>query len=310
MGAVYRIGADENGLGARLGPLVVTAVLSRVDEHGHRTLARRLPKRIAQDLGDSKELVSHADYRLGEAWARALVDESVANPAELFRALSHDSPGELTAPCPDHVTAQCWAPGDERFQAEAADVDRLRAHCRALGERGVALLRVTSRVVCTKRLNDGKARGHNRFTLDLHAMEQLVLTLRKSVDGDVQAICGKVGGMAQYGKFFGPLGDWLRVELEQSQRRSAYHFPGLGELSFVRDADSVDPLVMIASLVGKYVRELLMHRIVRFYAPSDETAPSGYHDPVTARFVKRTALLRRRRSVPDTCFERRRETDG
>src|SRR4051812_13105688 len=68
----FRIGADENGLGARLGPLVVTAVLARVTEQGQRVLSRRPPKRLQADLGDSKLLVSHGDVALGEAWSRAL----------------------------------------------------------------------------------------------------------------------------------------------------------------------------------------------------------------------------------------------
>ena len=34
---------------------------------------------------------------------------------------------------------------------------------------------------------------------------------------------------------------------------------------------------------------------------------SGYHDPVTARFVDRTALVRKRRKMPDRCFERERD---
>ena len=73
-------------------------------------------------------------------------------------------------------------------------------------------------------------------------------------------------------------------------------------------ADASDPLVMLASLVGKYVRELLMARIVRFYpAGDDESGASGYHDPVTHAFVERTALFRRDRSVPIHCFERARD---
>ena len=40
----FRIGVDENGLGSRVGPLVVTAVLARVDERGGVALRRKLPK--------------------------------------------------------------------------------------------------------------------------------------------------------------------------------------------------------------------------------------------------------------------------
>jgi hypothetical protein len=69
---------------------------------------------------------------------------------------------------------------------------------------------------------------------------------------------------------------------------------------------------MLASLVGKYVRELLMHQIATYYPPAAETelAPSGYHDPVTARFVDRTALLRQKQRIPKTCFERDRDADA
>jgi hypothetical protein len=49
-----------------------------------------------------------------------------------------------------------------------------------------------------------------------------------------------------------------------------------------------------------------MSRIVRFYGLDAGLglAASGYHDPVTERFVQATALSRRHRAVPDVCFER------
>jgi hypothetical protein len=163
-------------------------------------------------------------------------------------------------------------------------------------------------VVCTKRLNQARDRGINRFVADLHAMESLVLELRRTAGGDVFAVCGKVGGIAEYGKFFGPFASHLYATLEEGAKRSAYLVPGVGEVHFLRDADASDPLVMLASLVGKYVRELLMARIARFYPPAEGSeSPSGYHDPITATFVDRTHALRRRRKVPVECFERARE---
>ena len=38
--ATFHIGADENGLGSRLGPMIVTAVLAEADEEGERFLSR------------------------------------------------------------------------------------------------------------------------------------------------------------------------------------------------------------------------------------------------------------------------------
>ena len=307
----FRVGADENGLGARLGPLVVTAVLARVNERGRRTLSRKLPRAIRADLDDSKRLMSHTDVALGEAWARALCPVLVNSPAELFEQLSLEGSHTLKKRCESHVAGQCWHDRGETFLAEAAEVQRVAEHRAALAERGVEILSVRSSVVCTKNLNDSKQRGTNRFVMDLNAMEALVLELRAHAGGEVEAVCGKVGGIAEYSKFFGPLSGRLHAILTEGRARSGYRFPGLGELHFVRDADAADPLVSLASLVGKYVRELFMSRIGLHYSDreSQDKRPSGYHDPVTAGFVARSALLRQSRKIPDHCFERERVSE-
>lgn len=307
----FRVGIDENGLGARLGPLVVTAVLARVTERGRRTLSRKLPRAIRADLDDSKRLLTHTDVLLGEAWARALATQSVSSPAQLFEQLSLEGSSRLKQRCESHVQGQCWHDQGEVFLADAVHVERIAKHRAALAERGVELLSVQSSIVCTKHLNEAKQRGTNRFVADLHAMESLLLGARKSAGADVEAVCGKVGGMAEYSKFFGPLSGRLHAILKEGRARSGYRFPGLGEIHFVRDADASDPLVSLSSLVGKYVRELFMSRIGRKYIDQQarDQRPSGYHDPVTAGFVTRSALLRRTQKIPDHCFERERADD-
>ena len=57
----YQVGIDENGLGPRLGPLLVTAVMARATGRG-AALLRRTPRRsLRERLGDSKRLVAHGD---------------------------------------------------------------------------------------------------------------------------------------------------------------------------------------------------------------------------------------------------------
>lgn len=306
---MYRIGVDENGLGSRLGPLVVTAVLARADEGGVRTLARRLPRSLRVSVDDSKRLVTHTDVRLGEAWARELAAPDAKDPSDLLERLSFEGTAPLRKPCPERASEQCWNAARDKFEATPALLRRVARHRRLLSERGVELVTVQSSVICTEQLNRARRAGRNRFVVDLHAMEALVLALQQRVRSDVHAVCGKVGGIGQYSRFFGPLGGWLHAIIAEGQALSAYRFPGVGELSFVRDADARDPLVMLASLVGKYVRELFMSRIGGHYPHPDPEAPrpSGYHDPVTAAFVERTALIRKRRGVPERCFERERD---
>jgi ribonuclease HII len=313
----FRIGADENGLGPRLGPMVVTAVMARVTPEGERRVGRPPRGALAERLGDSKALVAHGDVALGEAWARALVQRGCgrpgpgspppATPDELLHALAADDRATLRAPCPPHVEAQCWSAAGEAFTAPDAMVSAVSADLDRLAEQGVELRAVRSVILCARRMNEGLDAGRSRFTLDLHAMERLVLDLRALAGEEVVAVCGKVGGFGKYGPAFGPLGGRLHQVVEEGRARSAYAFPGLGEIAFVRDADATDLCVSMASLVGKYVREALMAKVARFYRAEAPDLPdaSGYYDPVTTTFIEGTRLARARRAIPDTCFERR-----
>jgi ribonuclease HII len=317
MDARYHIGVDENGLGPRLGPMIVTAVMARVAPGAEARLGRRPRGGLAERLGDSKGLCGHGDVGLGEAWARALVrrETETAGPesaADLVTALSLDDRGVLTAPCPPEAAAQCWCEdADALASTGGGEGDMLAAVERDLAKlasHGIEVVAARSVIVCARRLNEAADAGRSRFDVDLHAMERLLLGLRERAGADITAVCGKVGGYDAYGSAFGPLGGRLHAIVEQGRARSAYRFPGLGDVAFVRDAEDRHLLVAMASLVGKYLRELFMRRIVRFYRAEDELLPdaSGYHDPVTRDFVLRTAALRRRARVPDDCFERRR----
>ncbi len=312
---LYCIGADENGLGPRLGPMIVTAVLARVKPEAERIVHRKARGGLAKRLGDSKGLVAYGDISLGEAWARVLVGRGAgkhtigSSPDSVIDALTLDDRATLTAPCPKHVQPQCWASDEETFgDAEVVsdlmnlvgkDLDRL-------AKRGVEVVAVRSVVVCTRKLNEAVDRGESRFVVDLHAMERLVLALRDMAGAEIEAVCGKVGGFGEYGKAFGPLAGRLHAVVEEGRARSAYKFPGIGEIAFVRDGDASNILVGLASLVGKYIRELLMERIVVHYQRGidDLGGASGYHDPVTSRFILATDALRTKRRVPNTCFMR------
>jgi len=306
------VGIDENGLGPRLGPLIVTAVSARCDERGAKVASSR-PGRAFSRLGDSKDLVAHGDTSLGEAWACALAartrpDAPRATPDDLVHALSIDGRDALRARCPKDHEAQCWATDDERFVAEPKLLGQVTRDIDRLAARGVMVTRVDVLTICTERINAAVDRGQSRFVVDLHAMERLALVARDAAGGEIDVTCGKVGGYDRYEDAFGPLAGRLRVTIAEGRARSTYRFPGLGTIAFVRDADAGNLLVGMASLVGKWVRDLLMDRVVRYHQRYDADLPraSGYHDPVTSHFVSATALTRTRRKLPNACFERRR----
>jgi ribonuclease HII len=306
-----RVGIDENGLGPRLGPLVVTAVWAETEGPGHERAQRRPRGNLRFRLGDSKKLARFGDATLGEAWARAIAGrlggDAPETPEPLIRALSLDSAETLRAPCPEKHAEQCWSTTDEKFTAEPVLVTQVERDLARLDEQGIRVLRAACVVVCAKRLNEAAARGLSRFDLDLHAMERLALFSRSHVGCDVVATCGKVGGFDRYPPAFGPMSGWLHATSVEGRARSEYAVPGLGQIAFVRDADASHLLVCMASLVGKWVREVLMARVVRYHRAVDPnlTEASGYHDPVTARFIVASRLSRKKRGLPDDCFERR-----
>lgn len=310
MDAIH-LGIDENGLGPRLGPLVVTAVMARTSGAGHERAQRRPRGAMRARLGDSKKLVSYGDSSLGEAWARAIARRmglgAADKPNALVEALSLDSGAVLRQPCPADHAEQCWNCAGEAFGADSKLVSNVEKDLEKLALQGIDVLSVACVVTCAKRLNEGVERGLTRFHLDLHAMERLALHGRARAGGDVLATCGKVGGFDRYPAAFGPMSGWLHAVAEEGRARSEYNVAGLGRIAFVRDADDKHLLVSMASLVGKWVRDLLMARIVRYHrlALPDLPDASGYHDPVTSRFIAATRLNRASRGVPEDCFERR-----
>jgi len=310
-----RVGIDENGLGPRLGPLVVTAVIARVTGDGARIAQSRPRGALSKRLGDSKMFVAHGDVALGEAWARVCgerIGVDGSSPDALLHGFSLDSRAELRSLCPNHVEAQCWGTHGDRFEAQDDALATLRQDLDKLAAKGLTVVGVRTGVVCTKRLNQARSEGRSRFDVDLHTMEKIVLDTRAKVSGNLDVVCGKVGGYAKYSPAFGPLAGRLHAVVEEGAKRSAYSFPGIGAIAFVRDADTHHLLVAMASMIGKWVREMLMERIVRHYHDGSEQAltASGYHDPVTNRFVLATAPMRQSRAVPDTCFERTGPTTG
>lgn len=306
------VGIDENGLGPRLGPLLVTAVGIRAGHAAAERFAFRPARGVLRKrLGDSKRLVGHGNTALGEAWARAVTRRTTGVPAgrpdDVLGALGLDERSMLQACCPAGHERQCWSTEQEPFVASDELALEVERDLELLANDGVEVVFARIVVVCAKRLNEAAARGLSRFDVDLHAMERLVLAAREVAGVDVRATCGKVGGYDRYSRSFGPLSGRLHTALVEGRAKSSYRFPGVGEIAFVRDADASHALVGLASLVGKWVRDLFMARVVRYHREADPGLPaaSGYNDPITARFVDASRLARARRGVPDECFERR-----
>lgn len=301
-----RVGIDENGLGASLGPLIVTAVVAEVSKRGAAAIDDWNGEAHAEMLGDSKKLVRHGNVRLGEAWARVLAGDAARNPSELVELVSQVPVPQMKTRCPKHAQAQCWNEKSDEFLAEDDLLDQVRSELKALQSAGIMPIRVRSRLVCTEELNARFALDENRFLVDLHSMEELIESILETAVRPVGVVCGKVGSMSAYTRYLQRLATDNPEIVCEGKELSHYRLSNAGYVKFVKDADATDPLVMLASLVGKYLRELFVARIGGHFARrvKDLRKPSGYHDPVTTEFMRATADYREKKSFPAACFER------
>jgi hypothetical protein len=245
----------------------------------------------------------------GESLALAIVEASSGQvPSDvdaLWQLVSLHDLVDMRAPCPAGTAAQCWSSA-LALPAFGGDVARGRAALARLARHGVRITRARSRIACANVLNSERARLGSRVGVDLSLFEQLTLDAREPLTEDLEVVLGMVGGIRDYPSYFDRLKAHVITEVLRDRNASAYRIGGIGTLSFEIDADARHLPVALASMLGKYVRELWMERQNRFYASHDERLPrfSGYHDPVTKRFVTDSAPLRKRLGIVDLCFER------
>ncbi|MFH0797382.1 MAG: hypothetical protein V2A65_10110 [Candidatus Omnitrophota bacterium] len=192
---------------------------------------------------------------------------------------------------------------------------------------GVSLERVRSLVVCPSLFNRAlKSGGKNKSDLVVEAGLNLV---RQSLDGEpFWASLGKVGGMRYYFPMlsltFGA--EHSVVKVREDKKISSYFIEGLsqnktnylpemttpnvgldtvGKISYLEDGEDSSFLIALASLFGKYVRELFWQKAqahLRKY--KDFPTVSGYRDALTKRYVKEAMGLCKELGIPEECFLR------
>jgi len=301
-------GIDENGLGPRLGPLVVTAASLDLEAYDLRELAD-----LGRDLGIDDSKVTSAFGRMGhaEGIALALAELCLGRHPEhiddVLDAFVRGGAAALRRPCPKGASeAQCWS-ARVPLAAFGGDIEWGRDVLARLREAGAEVRHVRSVVACAGTLNHAFAAGQSKLRVDLAYFESLLRDARAAAPEDLLAICGMVGGIRKYRDHFSEFLDGVET-LRESRREARYRIAGVGEVSFEVKADSRHLPVAMASMVGKYLRELMMARMNGFYREADPSFPafSGYHDPITSRFVEASAGMRRKLKILPACFERSR----
>jgi hypothetical protein len=317
------VGIDEAGYGPNLGPLIMTSVACRVPEAltaGDFWQILKHAVRRHDEPEDHRLLV--ADSKLVYSTARGLAGLETSVAATLVPCckgqpwtLAHYIDWACPKAHPD-LRQEPWYKGSSTLPV-LAKYDEFRpaaerflaACCREQVVWGL----VRSVVICPARFNQILERWDSKGAVLGHGLADLLLCNRAFADGGetMHFFIDKHGGRNTYAAMLqNALPDGMVVALEESRDRSVYGVHGIAHhlrLTFQPRADVEHFTVALASMLSKYLRELLMREFNRFWQEHlpELKATAGYPGDA-ARFFEEIRPVASKLGIPETVLWRRR----
>jgi ribonuclease HII len=276
------IGIDEAGYGPNLGPFVMTSVACRVpaDQHpvnlwellqpavrrrGERSDGRRI-------LVEDSKLVYSPTRGLRDLELGVLATITPSQPSQAL-CLAHCVDRLCPAAHPD-LRSECWYSGATALPIHpgAQDFGTIAERFGQVSkERGVAWGLIRSIVVCPTRFNALLDRWDSKGVVLSLSLTQLLQHNANPDDGTepVSVFVDKHGGRNAYAAVLQQAyPDGVVVAREEGKDRSVYRLEGgkrAIELTFEPRADAAHFCVALASMVSKYLREVLMLEFNAFW---------------------------------------------
>ena len=265
------VGIDEAGYAPLLGPLVVSRV--EFDATNIRPVSDTLltsPYKIA----DSKTLFNGRDrMRRLEA-----------------PVLTFCSPNRTLG---DYL--QTVAPNDEPpFYSDPSlrlPVSAVEQEHRFRSDADVEFCGATSLFLSERNFNEKLKRFGNKAELLFEVVSTHIKDVLDRTDDDVLFIIDRLGSRRFYAKHLWDVFGASPNALKETKLSSEYLFREKGRrvlVRFLTDADAKEPVVSLASIFSKYLRELFMICFCAFFSRclDEEVRVSGYYDGRTKRFIE------------------------
>jgi ribonuclease HII len=316
------IGIDEAGYGPNLGPLVMTSVACQVPEKLvgadlWSVLDQTVRRHPSADDGrllieDSKVVYSTARGLLGlETGVLATVSPAAANePFPLGRLLALLCPSHL-----GELSSEAWFSGASLLPVAAAPAQLSMAAARfanCCAEERVVWGLVRSVIVCPRRFNALLDHWGSKGAVLGQGLAELARSNRQQTNESesLNFIVDKHGGRNNYSAMLQQaFPDGLVIAREEGMARSVYQVTGLGRsIRFTMQprADAEHFCVALASMVSKYVRELLMLEFNRFWQTHvPGVKPTAGYPGDAARFFADIRPALEKLAIPETAIWRR-----
>jgi len=288
------VGIDENGLAPRLGMFCVTAAAFRCKKYTPQKFWKEFK---SSGIVDSKLMMSSGKAQKGKLavleFLRAYKNFIPKSWNEFLSEVSFSKLDDLRKNCGERNF--CWVYDEEiNFEAEKPKISS-----------EAEFLDVKVNFACPKIFNSAIKRTKNKLAFEVEILEDFFRFFTDKYRENILFLCGKVGGIKKYEKFFRFLKSFKILEKKEGED-SVYVFENF-EIRFIKSAEGKHFPVALASVFGKVVREIFIERMNKFFQQHLPNLPfaSGYHDRSTDRFIKEASLFLEKEGISEDCFLRK-----
>jgi hypothetical protein len=285
------VGIDEAGYGPNLGPFVMTATALRVPDDAGGDLWQRLASAVRRDTDSEDDRLLVADSKIVYSTARGL------GPLETAVLAAHCPDPDGTLLLGRYVEAlyssshpalrrECWYTGATTLPVETKADHSEAARARFTGacrDAGVTCGLVRGVVVCPEQFNALTDAAGSKGAVLRYGLAELVRACWTLADDEpLTFFIDKHGGRNTYAAMLqDAVPEGFVIAHHESSARSVYSVTGLRRevrWTFQPRADAEHFSVALASMVSKYVREVLMGEFNRFWQErvADLKPTAGY----------------------------------